>query len=70
MLLLMIYRFFFCHFAPNFVNFDPWVWHKKRANVFSSFPGRDLGLSYDPLKFSKGKKVFMATPSAPFDGIP
>ena len=25
-------------FAPNFVKFDPWVWHKKRSdNIFSSF---------------------------------
>ena len=25
-------------FAPNFVKFDPWVWHKKRSdNIFPSF---------------------------------
>ena len=35
---LMIYRAFLPFFAPNFVKFDPWVWHKKRSdNIFSSF---------------------------------
>ena len=48
-------------FAPNFVKFDPWVWHNKRSNnMFSSFfPGRILGLSYAPLKFSKEKKSLL-----------
>ena len=54
------------------MTFDPWVWHKKRSdNIFSSFvPGRVLGLSYAPLKFSKEKKFVMVTPPKLFDGIP
>ena len=58
--------------APNFVKFDPWVWHKKRSDdIFSVFPGRVLGLSYAPLKFSQEKILFVvATPPKPFDGIP
>ena len=44
--------------APNFVKFDPWVWHKKRSDdIFSSFPRRVLGLNYAPLKFSKEKSL-------------
>ena len=66
---LMIYCIF-CYFAPNFVTFDPWVWHKKRSdNIFQFFPQRVLVLSYAPLKFSKEKFV-MATPPKLFDGIP
>ena len=61
---------FFAIFAPNFVKFDPWVWHKKRSdNYFPVFPRRVLGLSYAPLKFSKENKLIMATPKS-FDGIP
>ena len=37
---------------------------------FPDFPGRVLGLSYAPLKFSKEKKFVMATSPKPFDGIP
>ena len=39
-----------------------------KVRVFNFSP---LSLSYDPLKFSKGKKrCVMATPPKPFDGIP
>ena len=48
----MIYRVF-CHFAPIFIKFDPEV-----TTYFAVFPGRFLGLSYVPLKFSK-EKMFL-----------
>ena len=43
---------------------------KEVTTYFTVFPGRILGLSYAPLKFSKEKKFVMATPPKPFDGIP
>ena len=65
----MIYRICLPLFAPNYVKFDPWVWHKKKTQYFPVLPRRVLGLSYAPLKFSNKKNV-MATPPKPFDGIP
>ena len=50
-------QYFSVIFAPNYVTFDPWVWHKKRSDSISSFPLRVLVLSYAPLKFSKEKSL-------------
>ena len=67
---LMIYSIFL-PFLLQILTFDPWVWHKKRNdNIVQFFPQRVLGLSYAPLKFSKEKKIVMATPLKLFDGIP
>ena len=43
---------------------------KKVTTYFPVFPGRVLGLSHAPLKFSKEKKFVMAIPPKLFDGIP
>ena len=40
-------------FAPIFDKFNPWTKHKKRKDTcILDFPGRVLGLSFAPLKFS------------------
>ena len=58
-------------FALNFVKLDPWDWHKRISDyIFPVSPRRVLGLSYAHLKFSKEKKVVMATSPKPFDEIP
>ena len=68
---LMIYRIFLPYFAPNFVKFDPQVWHKKRGdNIFSSFSHKGFRAKLCPCEVIKRKKFVMATPPKPFDGIP
>ena len=31
-------QYFSAIFAPNYVAFDPWVWHEKRSDIFQFFP--------------------------------
>ena len=31
-------QYFSAIFAPNYVTFDPWVWHKKRSDIFQFSP--------------------------------
>ena len=53
------------------MKFDPSDWLRQEVTTdFPVFPGRVLGFSYTPLKFSKEKKLVMATPPKLFDGIP
>ena len=57
-------------FAPNFVKFDPWVWHKKRSdNIFSSFSRKGFRAKLCPFEVLKRNKFVMATPPKLFDEI-
>ena len=58
-------------FAPNYVTFDPWVWHKKRSdNIFQFFYPKAFSADLCPFEVLKRKKFVMATPPKLFDGIP
>ena len=63
-------QYFSVIFAPNYVTFDPWVWHKKRSDNISSFPPKGFSAELCPFEVLKRKKFVMATPPKLFDGIP
>ena len=64
-------QYFSAIFPPNYVTFDPWVWHKKRSdNIFSRFPPKGFSAELCPFEVLKRNTFVMATPPKLFDGIP